>query len=281
MSASRERLEELLRAVEVAHADAHRAEALRDVRVRAGAADDPVLGGEAHRLLVEGRDRDARVEDLDRVDVLDDLEQVLVVGHGVHAVERVRHVDEPALAPDLGDRLLERQPARDLLLDEEADHLALVGGLDLLADDHLDAVLRGLGARVERAGDLVVVGHRDRAEAASRAVASSTSTGVAQSCEWSVCMCRSTSISLRPASRARARRRRRGRVAAGRDLGVERLEARRRRRPGELGRAAARRARAAAQRVVAQQPLELGGQRRRRRRARTAGRARRRASTSS
>ena len=37
-----------------------------------GAADDPVLGGEAHRLLVEGRDRDARVEDLDRVDVVDD-----------------------------------------------------------------------------------------------------------------------------------------------------------------------------------------------------------------
>ena len=38
-------------------------------------------------------------------------------------------------------------------------------------------------ARLERARDLVVVGHRDRAEAlTSRAVASSTSTGVAQSC---------------------------------------------------------------------------------------------------
>jgi hypothetical protein len=37
---------------------------------------------------------------------------------------------------------------------------------------------------------------------ASRAVASSTSTGVAQSLEWSVCMCRSTSISLRSAIRA-------------------------------------------------------------------------------
>ena len=37
----------------------------------------------------------------------------------------------------------------------------------------------------------------------SRAVASSTSTGVAQSEEWSVCMCRSTSISGRAASRAR------------------------------------------------------------------------------
>ena len=95
----------------------------------------------------------------------DDREHVLVVGHRVHAVERVRDVDDPALAADLGDRLLQRHPARDLLLDEEADDLALVGGLDLLADDHLDAVLGGLRARVERAGDLVVVGDRDRAEA--------------------------------------------------------------------------------------------------------------------
>ena len=38
---------------------------------------------------------------------------------------------------------------------------------------------------------------------ASRALASRTSTGVAQSLEWSVCMCRSTSISGRSASRAR------------------------------------------------------------------------------
>ena len=78
----------------------------------------------------------------------------------------MRDVDEPALAADLGDRLLQAHPARDLLLDEEADHLALVGGLDLLADDHLHAVLGGLLARLERAGDLVVVGDGDRAEPA-------------------------------------------------------------------------------------------------------------------
>ena len=48
------------------------------------------------------------------------------------------HVDQPALAADLGDRLLQRHPARDLLLDEEADHLALIGGLHLLGHDHLD-----------------------------------------------------------------------------------------------------------------------------------------------
>ena len=39
-----------------------------------------------------------------------------------------------------------------------------VGGLDLLADDHLDAVLLGLGPRLERARHLVVVGDRDRAQ---------------------------------------------------------------------------------------------------------------------
>ena len=92
-----QRLEELLGAVEVAHPDADGAEALRHVRVGAGASHDAVLRREAHRLLVEGADRHARVEDLERVDVLDDREQVLVVGHGVQAVERVRHVDEAAL----------------------------------------------------------------------------------------------------------------------------------------------------------------------------------------
>ena len=53
-------------------------------------------------------------------------------------------------------------PALDLLLDEEADHLALVGGLHLLGDDHLDPV-RALGC-LERPRDLVVVRDRDRPE---------------------------------------------------------------------------------------------------------------------
>ena len=83
----------------------------------------------------------------------------------MHAVERVRHVDEAALAPDLGDRLGQGHPAGDLLLDEEADHLALVRRLHLLGDDHLDAVVLGHVARGVGAGDDVVVGHRDRAEA--------------------------------------------------------------------------------------------------------------------
>ncbi len=93
-----QRLQELRRPVEVAHPDPHRAEPLGHMGVRARAGDDPVLGGEAGRLVVEGGDRHPRVEDLDRVDVVEDREQVLVVGHRVHAVERVGHVDEPALA---------------------------------------------------------------------------------------------------------------------------------------------------------------------------------------
>ena len=145
------RLEELLGPVEVVDADRHAAEALGDVAVRAGARDDPVLGGEALGLLVERGQRDPRVEHLEDVDLLDHVEQVLVVGHRVQAVERVRDVDQPALAADLGDRLRHRHPPRDLLLDEEADHLALLGRLHLLGDDHLDPAARSASSRAASA----------------------------------------------------------------------------------------------------------------------------------
>src|SRR5689334_3244697 len=46
------RLEELLGPVEVVQADPYAAQRLRHVPVGAGAGDDPVLGGEALRLLV-------------------------------------------------------------------------------------------------------------------------------------------------------------------------------------------------------------------------------------
>ena len=115
MSASRIGLQELLRPVEVVDPDHHAAEALGDVAVGARAGDDPVLGGEALGLLVERGQRDARVEDLEDVDLLDHVEQVLVVGHRVQAIERVRYVDQAALAANLGDRLGHRHPALDLL----------------------------------------------------------------------------------------------------------------------------------------------------------------------
>src|SRR3712207_8876338 len=58
----------------------------------AGAAEDPVLGGEARRLLVERRDGHARVEHFQRVDLVQGGQEVLVVGDRVQPVERVRHV---------------------------------------------------------------------------------------------------------------------------------------------------------------------------------------------
>ena len=83
----------------------------------------------------------------------------------MHPVERVRDVDDAVLRADRGDRLRERHPARDLLRQEEADHLALVVGLDLLARDHDQlAVARELD-RLERAAEDVVVRDGDRAEA--------------------------------------------------------------------------------------------------------------------
>src|SRR3954447_4489949 len=55
-----QRLEEFLRPVELAHRDPDAPETLRNMAARTGAADDPVLAGEPHGLLVEGRDGDPR-----------------------------------------------------------------------------------------------------------------------------------------------------------------------------------------------------------------------------
>ena len=49
----------------------------------------------------------------------------LRVRDGVAAIERVREEDEPALLADRGQRVLEAHAARDLLPQEEPDHLAL------------------------------------------------------------------------------------------------------------------------------------------------------------
>ena len=91
---------------------------------------------------------------------------MLIVGDRVHAVERVWHVDETALPLDLSDGLFKRHPSFNLLGDEKADHLALACRLDLLAKDHLDAVLLADRGRRDGARDFVVLGHGDGAEAA-------------------------------------------------------------------------------------------------------------------
>ena len=74
-------------------------------------------------------------------------------------------VDDPALGADRVDRLAERHPARDLLVEEEPDHLALVVGLHLLARDHDEVAAACELDRLEGAAEDVVVGDRDRAEA--------------------------------------------------------------------------------------------------------------------
>ena len=69
--------------------------------------------------------------------------QRLRVGDRVPAVEGVGDVDEPALLPDRRQRVRERHAPRDLLVQEEPDHLALALGLHLFAGDHDRAPGRG------------------------------------------------------------------------------------------------------------------------------------------
>ena len=191
----------------------------------------------------------------------------------------MRHVDDPALAADLGDRLLQRHPARDLLVDEEADDLALVGGHDLLADDHLHAVLRRPCRRRRSAPEISLWSVTAIApRPTSRAVASSTSTGVAQSLEWSVCMCRSTSMQL-VALDPRADLGLRVRVVPERgEALVDLLDLVGHARPRQLlTRLAAGRGQLRAQLVVASSRARAGPRARRRRRPGSAGRGRPRA----
>ena len=137
-------------------------------------------------------------------------QQVLVVGDRVHAVERVRHVDEAALALDLGDRLCRVSPRGIFSLDEQPDHLALVGGLDLLGDDHLDAPSALRGRASSAPGDLVVVGDRDRARGPARARSPAAPRRASRSRASGRCACagRRRSAAVARAARAAPRRRR-------------------------------------------------------------------------
>ena len=160
-----EREQELLRALETAHANRARADALEDVRVGSGALEQAVLAREAQRLVVERVAEEAGVEDLEHVD----LGEVAVEGGGirdrVQAVEGMGEVDEAALLADGRDRVREGHPARDLLLEEEADHLALAVRLHLFARDHDEVSAAGELDPLERAAERVVVGDRDSAQA--------------------------------------------------------------------------------------------------------------------
>ena len=79
----------------------------------------------------------------------------------------MRDVDDAALGADALERLGERQAARHLLVQEEPDDLAVARGLDLRADDDVQrqAALDRARTRLDAAGDRVVIGDRERAEA--------------------------------------------------------------------------------------------------------------------
>ena len=136
----------------------------KHVGVGAGALQESVLPCEAERLVVEGVAEETRVVDLEDVDLGEVPVERRRVGNRVHAVERVGDVDEPALIADRGEGVGERHAARDLLLEEEPDHLALVVGLDLLARDDDEVAIAGELDRLERSAEHVVVGDRDAAE---------------------------------------------------------------------------------------------------------------------
>jgi len=133
------------------------------VGVAARRRRDAVAAGEPLRLLVEPREREPRVEDLEDVDVGDVGAQQGGAGHRVETVERMGHIDDAALLLDGRDGVGERHPRRDGALEEEADHLAL-RGFHLLADDDAHAIAVAELTRLETAGDGVVIGDGDDVE---------------------------------------------------------------------------------------------------------------------
>ena len=75
------------------------------------------------------------------------------------------HVDDPVLLADRLDRVREAHSARDLLPEEEADHLSLVVGLHLLARDHDEVPPARQLDRLEGTAKDVVVRDGDRSQA--------------------------------------------------------------------------------------------------------------------
>ena len=127
-------------------------------------AHDPVLAREPLGLLVERADRHARVVDLDRVDVVEDRQQVLVVGHRVHPVERMGDVDQAALALDLGDVSCSVIPRGIFSLMNRPMTSPCSAVLTSSATMTFTPKRSAFPAASSAPGDLVVVGDRDRAE---------------------------------------------------------------------------------------------------------------------
>src|SRR5688572_11278491 len=129
------------------------------MRVAADSSRDVLLLREGRSAHVVAREGLAGIEDLDAVDVLIyALEHRTPDVESAIAAEWVRYRDETALIVDTRDRLFRGQAARDLLLEEETDDLA-VPAADFLTHDHPKAV--GQLAEPQRALDRVVIGRAD------------------------------------------------------------------------------------------------------------------------
>ena len=206
------------------------------------------------------------------------VEQVLVVGHRVHAVERVRHVDEPALALDLGDVSSSVIPRGIFSSMNRPMTSPWLGGLDLLGDDHLDAELARPSRRASSAPETslwsvtaiapspcVARGRQQHLDRRRAVVASGRC----------ACAGRRRSAAGRR-SRSRRSGRRRGSWRRATSSRVDRLELVGDARPVSRSRSGspASRSRVAQRARRSTSRCELRGERRRRRRARTAARAR-------
>ena len=110
-------------------------------------------------------------------------------------------VDDGVLRADRLDGVGEREPARDLLAEEEPDHLALAVRLVPARNDDEPAPPRALD-RLERPPNtlwsVTAIAPSPSASAWSRR----SSTSVEQSCDQLVCMCRSATIQSRSSSGA-------------------------------------------------------------------------------
>ena len=159
-----ERQQELLRTVEATHPDDAGSHALQDMGVRSCTLEQSVLPREPERLVVEGVAQEPRVLQPRTRRSPRGGDGSSRVGNGMKAIERMREIDEAALLADRLDRVGERHATRDLFLEEEPDHLALIVGLDLLAgdDDEVSSACELDG--LERATEDVVIGDGDAAE---------------------------------------------------------------------------------------------------------------------
>src|SRR5256885_7266637 len=137
--AAAHRCDEIVAAREVIDLEPRAADLRDAVRIAADGTGKLLLAGVRERAAVVGRERFACVEHFDAVDLLpDSLERRAPDVVQPVPAEGMRHRHDAALIVDARDGVLGREVARDRLLEEEPDDLAITAG-DLLAADPANA----------------------------------------------------------------------------------------------------------------------------------------------